>query len=128
MIVWRKAASAQWNSKSASQVDTVDIGPEAWSGSRYVYFSGTIDKSGDRHTELRLALNEGEVEALYEGLQKTRREKAQKFDKTKNAIRNFKRQASKHRIRINPNRGTKVDRGEIDAILALFDEVAEAAS
>jgi hypothetical protein len=73
--VYRKPATAEWHYDSAQKVDEVEIGRAAWIDECPISFDGTKDKAGDRHTTMRIVLEENEVERLYSGLIRGRNEK-----------------------------------------------------
>jgi hypothetical protein len=79
--VYRKAASAQRYYDSAQQVDSKELPKEPWVNQVFVTFDGTKDKSGERHTSMRIRLTEADVERLYHGLVQGRKGKLKELEK-----------------------------------------------
>jgi len=85
--LWRKPATAEWYHNSAWLVEDVDVTDSKWTGHLMFYLDGTKDKSGSKHTSLRLDISETEVEKLYKGLLKGRLAKLKECQRESDRLR-----------------------------------------
>ncbi len=68
MLVFRKPKSVDWYHNSAQCLDDIDVTVEPWTGALQISFDATKDKSGERHTTVKILLAEREVENWYDRL------------------------------------------------------------
>jgi len=87
MDVYRKPATAEWYYDSAQRVDSQELTREPWSGVQRITFDGTKDKTGDRHTTMRVVLTETDVERLYAGLHQGRKRDIRDLTKQRDQLR-----------------------------------------
>lgn len=86
MDVYRKPRTAGWFDDSAQKVDSRKLSREAWSGKCAITFDATKDKSGERHTTMRMVLSENDVERLYAGLIQGRKNDIRELSKERDAL------------------------------------------
>lgn len=95
MEVFRKPATAQWYYDSAQKVDAVEFTRDPWSDAFDVSFDGTKDKTGERHTTMRLRLSEADVERMYAGLVQGRKNDLRELSATNDKLNKQLQQISK---------------------------------
>lgn len=100
MEVFRKPATAEWYYDSAQKVDAVEFPVGSWTGQMSVTFDGTKDKTGERHTTMRIRLDEADAERIYAGLMQGRkkeiRDLSAEVTKLRKQLRQVRRVAKAH--------------------------------
>ncbi|MBI3635332.1 MAG: hypothetical protein HY216_03800 [Candidatus Rokubacteria bacterium] len=70
-----------------------------WCDTGSITFDGTIDKSGQRHTDLNIAIEEDDVAALLQGLVRRNREMKQEIERLREAHEKIANLAFNHSSR-----------------------------
>lgn len=119
MIVWRKPATAGWHHESAQRVDSRPVKEIPWTKNIYLHFDATKDRSGARHTSMRMILSEQDVENLYLGLIAGRKDRLEKLSDIDRRVSKCRR-AIAHR-RIIAKKGTPEWKFADDLFQTLFE-------